>query len=66
MKMGRPHKDASEKKTVNTRIRMTIKENQMLEECAKHLKTTKAGVLMTGLNMVYDDIQSEKKSNGTV
>ena len=66
MEIRIPRKDESERKTVNTRIRMTPEDSRILDECAKHMKSTKSDVLMTGLYMVYDDIQNEKKDNGEV
>lgn len=63
MKVNIPRRDESEKKSVNTRIRMTPSDSVILSECAEYLNATRSDVLMAGLYMVYEDVQEDKKSN---
>ena len=53
-KIGRP--PAKNPKDIQTRIRMTKKEADMLEECAKHFNTTKTEIVIRGRQQVYTRI----------
>lgn len=53
-KIGRP--PAKNPKDIQTRIRMTKKEANMLEECAKHFNTTKTEIVIQGIKQVYATI----------
>lgn len=53
-KMGRP---TNNPRVVQTRIRMSEEEAQMLEECAKSLNTTKTEIVIIGIKKVYADIK---------
>lgn len=53
-KIGRP--PAKNPKDIQTRIRMTKKEADMLEECAKHFNTTKTEIVIQGIKQVYATI----------
>ena len=53
-KIGRP--PAKNPKDIQTRIRMTKKEANMLEECAKHFNTTKTEIVIRGIKQVYATI----------
>ncbi|WP_303155483.1 hypothetical protein [Phascolarctobacterium faecium] len=54
-KLGRPISENP--KNIQMRIRLTEKENIMLNECADALNTTKSNVLITGLQKVYTEIK---------
>ena len=51
-KKGRP---TSDPRTVQTRIRMTQDEADMLKECAESLNTTKTEVVVMGIRKVHAD-----------
>ena len=53
-KMGRP---TNNPRVIQTRIRMSEEEAEMLEECAKALNTTKTEVIINGIKKVYADIK---------
>lgn len=53
-KIGRP--PAKNPKDIQTRIRMTKKEADMLERCAKHFNTTKTEIVIRGIQQVYTSI----------
>jgi hypothetical protein len=53
-KTGKP--PARSPREVQTRIRMTKKEADMLEECAKHFNTTKTEIVIRGIQQVYTSI----------
>lgn len=53
-KMGRP---TNNPRIIQTRIRMSADEANMLEECAKILNTTKTEVVIMGIKKVYADIK---------
>ena len=53
-KVGRP--PAKNPRNIQTRIRMTKKEVDMLEECAKHFNTTKTEIVIQGIKQVYTSI----------
>ena len=53
-KMGRP---TNNPRVVQTRIRMSIDEAQMLNECAEKLNITKTEVVIMGIKKVYADIK---------
>lgn len=53
-KIGRP--PAKNPKDIQTRIRMTKKEANMLEKCAKHFNTTKTEIVIQGIKQVYATI----------
>ena len=53
-KMGRP---TNNPRVVQTRIRMSEDEAQMLNECAEKLNTTKTEVVIMGIKKVYADIK---------
>lgn len=52
--MGRP---TNNPRIIQTRIRMSADEANMLEECAKILNTTKTEVVIMGIKKVYADIK---------
>lgn len=54
-KLGRPVSENP--KNIQMRIRLTEKENIMLNECANLLNTTKSNVLITGLQKVYAEVK---------
>lgn len=43
-------------KSIRLEIRLTQSENEMLEECAKRMKTTKTDVLMKGVELVKKEL----------
>lgn len=51
---GRP---TNNPRTVQTRIRMTQEEADMLNECANALQTTKTDVVIMGIRKVHADIK---------
>ena len=53
-KKGRP---TSDPRTVQTRIRMTQDEADMLKECAESLNTTKTEVVVMGIRKVHAGIK---------
>lgn len=53
-KVGRP--PVKNPRNIQTRIRMTKKEVDMLEECAKHFNTTKTEIVIRGIKQVYTSI----------
>lgn len=53
-RMGRP---TNNPRVIQTRIRMSEEEAEMLEECAKALNTTKTEVIITGIKKVYAEIK---------
>ncbi len=52
-KLGRP---TDNPRVVQTRIRMSIDESNMLIECAKKLQMTKTDVVIMGIKKVYAEI----------
>lgn len=54
-KAGRPYSDNP--RTVQTRIRMTKEEAEMLNFCAETLGRTKTDIVITGIRKVYADIK---------
>lgn len=50
-RIGRP---TNNPRTIQTRIRMTTHEADMLDECAKLLGTTKTDVIVKGIQVIYD------------
>ena len=62
MAMGRPPKDDSEKKAYSLKIRFSPEQERKLNKCVEHYGIKKTEVMLTGLEMMYDDI--EKKNNG--
>nr|DAV12969.1 MAG TPA: hypothetical protein [Caudoviricetes sp.] len=52
--MGRP---TTNPKELNTRIRLSHEDVDMLESCSKKLGVTKAEVIRKGIKMVYDNSQ---------
>ncbi|MBF1006153.1 MAG: hypothetical protein HXK79_03355 [Lachnospiraceae bacterium] len=54
-KMGRP---TTNPKELNTRIRLSHEDVDMLESCSKKLGVTKAEVIRKGIKMVYDNLQN--------
>ena len=54
MGTGRPPVDNP--RSVQTRIRMTEDEANMLAECASRLKTTKTEVVIKGIRRVYQEL----------
>ena len=53
-KMGRP---TNNPRIVQTRIRMSVDEAQMLNECAEKLNITKTEVVIMGIKKVYAGIK---------
>lgn len=53
-KMGRP---TEEPKNINTRIRMSAKDAEMLEYCSKETGMTKTDVIRLGIQKVYESIK---------
>lgn len=53
-KMGRPTLNP---RNIQTRIRMSEQEAQMLKECAERLKKTKTDVVIMGIEKVYAELQ---------
>lgn len=53
-KMGRP---TEEPKNINTRIRMSVKDAEMLEYCSKETGMTKTDVIRLGIQKVYESIK---------
>lgn len=53
-KIGRP---TNNPRNIQTRIRMTKEESNMLNECAKILGVSKTNVVIRGIKKVYDTIQ---------
>lgn len=51
---GRP--PSKDPKRNDTRIRLTDKERERLDFCAKQANMTKADVIRKGINMVYQEI----------
>ncbi|MFR4401423.1 MAG: CopG family transcriptional regulator [Peptococcus niger] len=56
-KMGRPPSENPKNKKLT--IRMTQTEMDIIEECAKCLKTSKTDVVMRGVHLVYDSIKKD-------
>lgn len=54
---GRP---TDNPKTLNTRIRLSEQDVQMLEYCAKETGLTKAEIIRQGIKEVYNKIKKEK------
>lgn len=52
-KLGRP---TNNPRTIQTRIRMTEEEANILNECASKLNTTKTNVVIMGIKKVYADL----------
>ncbi len=52
--VGRPKADNP--KNVRLEIRLTQGENELLEECAKRLKTTKTEVINKGIGLVKKEL----------
>ena len=52
--MGRP---TNNPRIVQTRIRMSVDEAQMLNECAEKLNITKTEVVIMGIKKVYAGIK---------
>lgn len=52
--MGRP---TEEPKNINTRIRMSVKDAEMLEYCSKETGMTKTDVIRLGIQKVYESIK---------
>ena len=53
-KMGRP---TDEPKTLNTRIRLSQADIDMLDFCSKSLEVTKAEVIRMGIKKVYNELK---------
>ena len=53
-KIGRPTENP---KTIQTRIRMTQDESDMLKECAEVLQKTKTDIVIMGIQMVHATIK---------
>ena len=56
-KMGRP---TDNPKTIQTRIRMTKDESEMLNKCSDELGITKTEVIIKGIKLVYKKIKDNK------
>lgn len=56
-KMGRP---TDNPKTIQTRIRMTKDESEMLNKCSDELGITKTEVIIKGIKLVYKKIKDDK------
>lgn len=53
------------KKSRSLKIMLNKLDEEKLQTCVDYYKTTKAAILMAGLDLMYDDIPSEnKKDNG--
>ena len=55
---GRPTKNP---KNVRFEIRMTQEQSNMLEECAKKLKTSKTEVINKGVQLVKKELDNKKE-----
>ncbi len=55
---GRP---TDEPKTLNTRIRLSANDIEMLEYCSKETGKTKADVIRQGIREVYESLVNAKK-----
>ena len=53
-KRGRP---TNNPRVLQTRIRMTQEEAEMLEKCAKTLDLTKTDVIIKGIQLVFESIK---------
>ncbi|WP_455631573.1 hypothetical protein [Megamonas sp.] len=53
-KMGRPTENP---KIIQTRIRMTKDEANMLNECASKLGKTKTDIIIMGIQKIYQEIK---------
>ncbi|WP_304066161.1 hypothetical protein [Megamonas hypermegale] len=53
--IGRPK--SLNPKNIQTRIRMTIDEAQMLKECAEQLGKTKSEIIIMGIQKIYQEIK---------
>ncbi|WP_303997870.1 hypothetical protein [Megamonas hypermegale] len=53
-KMGRPTENP---KIIQTRIRMTKDEADMLNECASELGKTKTDIIIMGIQKIYQEIK---------
>ena len=54
---GRPK--ASNPKNVRLEIRLTQKENELLEKCAKELNATKTEVINQGIGLVKKELEKK-------
>ena len=59
---GRPPK-LGESKSVRVGFRMAPKTVKKLEECAEHLKKTRAEVVEQGIDLVYETLETQKEKD---
>lgn len=56
-RLGRPTTDP---KVLNTRVRLSEEDTEMLEYCAEKTGKTKSEIIRQGIRLVYNSVASEE------